>query len=271
MYRRVRLQDDPKAKTFLNCLRLATGACRSLVHELLMGMSVSVPTAAKILALCQGLTLLTLCFSYYHIPVSSANPLLESFNGLNSLKSLSLGLTAVQENSLVHLPEFALFHKVSHLHLSYSGAAWRTIPLGFTELENLTHLSLSWSTSRTCSAALQEFLDKGSTQVVILWASNDILLSHIRWVLNNWYLVDRRLVLLNKGLYSSYLEDGGFWVYAERIVKWRANQKSKEIAHLLTVSMLIWTWVDFNLVNPSHLELPSLYNLWVQSGGSLTD
>ena len=195
-------------------------ARRSLVHELLMGMSVSVPTAARILALCQGLTSLTLCFSYYHIPISSINPLLESFNRLNSLKSLSLKLTAVQENSFVHLSEFALFHKVSHLHLSCTEAAWRTVPLGFTELENLTHLSLNWLTSCISSTVLREFLDKASTQVVILWIGNDLLLSHIHWTLNNWSLVDRRLVLLDKSLYSSYLEDGGFWAYAEWIVKW---------------------------------------------------
>ena len=201
--------------------------CQFNVYELYMGRSVSVPTAAEILQVCLELTVLTIAFPYHHICSVSKNPLWIPLSELHGLKTLYIGLASIHEEQVVYLPDINVLHNLTHLHLLAAGVASRTIPIGFGRLSQLTHLSLSWSTTRSCTAGLKSFLEKETAVVLILWVKVHLLPATVEENLRSRGLVDQRLVLLTKEYILEYLEHGGFWTHAERVVQWRVKNNSE--------------------------------------------
>ena len=86
--------------------------------------------------------------------------------------------TVVSEEHVI-LPEFVWFNRISQLHLNVSWASLDSVPEGLSNLANLTHLSMFWATSRLCTSGLVQFLEKGTTVVLILWINNIVMESTI--------------------------------------------------------------------------------------------
>ena len=138
--------------------------------ELFIGRLVSVSTAAEILYLCPELTILMIAFPYRHINKLAQNPLLLPLNEMRRLKALYINLVSVHvDDRVVYLLDVEFFHHITHLHLSAAGSMSRTIPLGFGCLENMTHLSLNWGSTCSCTAGIKVFLARKESEVLVLW------------------------------------------------------------------------------------------------------
>ena len=85
-----------------------------------------------------------------------------------SLKTLYIGLATIYANWIVYPLEIKLLHCLTHLHLSATRVVAYSIPLGFTHLKHLTHLSVHWSALCTSTTSLQLFLGKSSATLIVL-------------------------------------------------------------------------------------------------------
>lgn len=191
------------------------------VEELDLGPSINITTITDVLGLCPKITSLTICFSYQQIEDEEMSSLLNPFEDLRSLRSLYIGLTTVGQPGVFYLPNYPMFHQLTHLHLAATAIALSVIPLGLSRLSNLTHLSLHWYTSRSCTSGLQGFLARHSSRVLVLWCSDISSYSMLADSLGGRNLADRRVVLLRWSRYTEYMANGGFWSYAEQVVAWR--------------------------------------------------
>ncbi|KAF8130987.1 hypothetical protein EV363DRAFT_1217580 [Boletus edulis] len=225
LHRRVRLENDHVAKAFVGYYQLVKSPPAN-VEELCLESSVNIITAADVLRLCQKIRSLTIRFSYRHIQNYEANPLLEPLEALRSLRSLYIELVTVGGLRVCYLPDYPIFHRLTHLHLEATGIALSTIPFGLSKLSNLTHLSLRWYMSRSCTSGLQGFLARCSSRVLVLWYLGSEYNS-FEDDLGRRKLADRRVVLLQHSRYTEYVAGGEFWSYAEQIIasKIRTNGK----------------------------------------------
>ena len=231
----ISLADNLTAEKFLMFLRERSVVYNYNVDLLYLGRSINVITAGRILERCVKLTLLVIAFCYCHIPLPSQNPLYSPLSKLRSLKCLYVPLVNLHTNRVVYLPDFDVFHCLTHLHLLASGMAWLTIPLGFAALRNLTHLLLHWTTVRESAPILPAYLDRPSAVLLILWKDATCSDASIQGSLRHQGLVNRRLVVLKNTFTFEDIDGGGFWTYAQRIVEWRVKYESK-CAHLYNSS-----------------------------------
>ena len=114
---------------------------------------------------------------------------------------------------------------ISQLHLNVSWALLDSVPEGLFNLANLTHLSMFWATSHLCTSGLVQFLEKGTTVVLILWINDIVMESTIHKDLYLQGLADIQVMLFRSCLMGEYMAAGGFWKYAERIVQWRVDNE----------------------------------------------
>ena len=178
------------AEKFLEFLKELMPTHQFNMYKLYMGRSVSMPTAAEILQVCSELTVLTIAFPYHHICSVSKNPLWILLSELHGLKTLYIGLVSIHEERVVYLPDINILHNLIHLHLLAAGVASQTMPIGFGHLSQLTHLLLSWGTTRSCTAGLKSFLEKETAVVLILWVKVHLLPATVEENLQSCGLVD---------------------------------------------------------------------------------
>jgi hypothetical protein len=232
MYHTVELRGEIQALGFLHWLQSGPEYHRHQVKELHVGRSVSVPALADILEQCQALTSLEVRFNYYLRNDPETNYLLDPLDGLMNLTYMYISLATYSEYATFPLPNFEVFRRLTHLHLSSKnfGIACKGSPIGFAELLRLTHLSLPFSlltAKQSCAQAMQAFLEKESTQIVILWFTRLEFATVIERALRNVEIGGRRVVLLYYWARKSYeLEEGGFWGRAEKVVAWREQNPS---------------------------------------------
>ena len=193
-------------------------------------------TTMLILPRCQKLTTLTICFIYCHMPCTARNPLLLLLLELKELKCLYIGLTALYTNHRVFLPGIEFLNRPIHLHLSSSRMASISIPLGFTDLTSLAHLSISCAIGCSCTPSLQKFLDISSSVVLIQWYDEYYSLSDVKANLRKRELVDQQIVVLGVRLMVHHENDESIWIFTECIVKWRVDNKSK-YSHLCLITI----------------------------------
>ena len=175
-------------------------------------------STAQILDICKGITDLTL-YGVCYFPFNE-RPILKPLDAL-PLTSLSIHLSAFFYYECPYLPDLGIAHRITHLHLNDNWIVWRGTTLGLTRLTQLSHLSLRWTGYYNLDL-LHEILELTNLKVLVLWRSKSAdedkeLLGR----LSHEGLKDRRIVLLNSKQYAVYLEFGGFWGYAEDLVKWR--------------------------------------------------
>jgi len=180
-------------------------------------MAVRSDYAAQILDTCKGVTDLTLRVICHHL--LAKNPIIEPLEAL-PLTSLSADLSAIFHDRHSYLPNLLVAYRITHLHLTNAWASWPDFPVGLTRLDRLTHLSVPWCTSRSDSNLIHEILKSTNLKVLVLWSRYEKRDELVK-CLSREGLEDRRIVCLESKLYSPYLIYGGFWDYAENLIKWR--------------------------------------------------
>ena len=192
---RVRLDNDRVAKGFVDYQLVKLTPAN--VEELYSGPSINILTAADALRVCLKTRELTICFSYQHIQDYKVNPLLGLLKVLRALRSLHVELATVGDPEVCYLPEYPVFHQLTHLHLAVAmDITFPMIPLGLSRLSNLTHLSLCWYMARSCTSGLQGFLVQGSSLALVLWYSGSSGCGTLENNLESHNLADRQVVLL---------------------------------------------------------------------------
>ena len=173
-----------------------------------------------------------------YIARGSINPLLGPMSNLLWIKTMYTELATVAGEEHVILPDFVWFNRLSHLHLSISSASLDSVPEGLSSLANLTHLSMFWTTSRSCTSELVRFLEKDSTVVLIIWINDLAMESSVQRDLRSRGLQDPRVVIFRSCLMGAYMAARGFWKSAEHVVKWRVDNEGMCNSHW-SVSLLV--------------------------------
>jgi hypothetical protein len=223
VYREVWLTSNHKARAFL--VVVSEGARALYIVKLCFALSVCLSSMVEVLTLCQNMEDLAIKSSIRYIPCRMKNPLLVPLRNLLRIKTMSTELATVAGEEHIILPEFVWFNRISQLHLNTSLISLDSVPEGLSSLENLTHLAMFWVTTRLCTSGLVQFLEKGTMVVLILWINDIVTESTIHKDLRLRGLGDVRVVLFRSCLMGEYVAAGGFWKYAERIVKWRVDNK----------------------------------------------
>ena len=222
----MRLTDTEMAAEFVDFM-LERGRPRN-VQELHIGQLVNAVQAADVISECRNITALTIRFPFW--PTAPANhDLLRPLKNLHNLKSLSIALVMLTDETEIDLSKFQIFHQLTHLHLIASAAACEIIPEGLSRLPNLTHLSLHWFQSGDCITCLRRFLARPSSHILVLWVPGITLLEKLERRLVEHNLVNCQVVLFVYEQYNEYMRkgNGGFWQYAEQLVAWRIAKNSK--------------------------------------------
>jgi len=222
VYHSVILRTDSAAQCFITSLEYRPQFAISAVRTLYIGAAVRNEHAARILHLCKGITDLTLRVVCHHL--RTKNPLIEPLDAL-PLTSLSTDLSGIFHNQRSYLPNLLVAHRITHLHVTNAWSSWMGIPIGLPRLIQLTHLSIPWTTCRSDFSLLHEILASTNLKVLVLWRSKYERYGVLVDNLQREGLNDHRIVCLNSDLYSSPLVYGGFWGYAEELVKWREKVK----------------------------------------------
>ena len=227
LYPKVRLTDTGMAADFVDFM-LERGRPRN-VQELYIGRLVNAVQAADVISECHDITTLTIRYPFWPTAQASRDLLLQPLKNLHNLKSLSIALVTLTDETEIDLSEFRIFHQLTHLHLIVSPASCQIVPEGLSKLPNLTHLSLHWSQSGGCIACLRRFLAQPSSRILVLWVPGIVAPERLERRLVEHRLVDRRVVLFTHERYNEYMRrgNGGFWQYAERLVAWRVAKDSK--------------------------------------------
>ena len=219
IYHSVILCSDAAAQRFIASLEHRPQFAVSTVRMLHMGVAVRNNHAAKILDLCKGVTDLTLCVVCHHL--CTKNPVLEPLEAL-PLTSLSADLSAIFHDQRAYLPNLQVVKRITHLHLTNAWACWEGIPVGLTMLTQLTHLSIPWNTSQSDIHLLRQIIKSTNLKVVVLWKDEYERHDALVGSLQRGGLEDRRIVCFSPAQDSYYYSiHGGFWGYAEDLVKWR--------------------------------------------------
>ena len=187
------------------------------VRRLYIGMAVRNGYAAQILGTCKGVSDLTLCVICHHL--LTTNPVIEPLEVL-PLTSLSVDLSSISHDRLSYLPNLMVAHRITRLHLTNAWASWPGMPVGLTRLHHLTHLSVPWCTSSSNCDLAREVLQFTNLKVLILWRGGYKKRDELVKCLSRGRLEDCRIVCLDSKSYSHYLIYGGFWDYAENLIKW---------------------------------------------------
>ncbi|KAF8430681.1 hypothetical protein L210DRAFT_877159 [Boletus edulis BED1] len=85
--------------------------------------------------------------------------------------------------------------------------------------------------SRSCTTELVRFLEKDSTVVLIVWVNEWAMESPIQRDLRLRGLQDSRVMIFRSCLMDEYMAAGGFWKYAESVVKWQVDNKGMCYSH----------------------------------------
>lgn len=187
-----------------------------------MAMTIRNDYAAQILDTCKGVTDLTLRVICHHL--LAKNPIIDPLEAL-PLTLLSADLSAIFHDQYSYLPNLQVAHRITHLHLTNAWVSWAGIPVGLVRLKQLTHLSIPWCTTRSDSNLVRELLESTNLKVLVLWSSEYEKCEEVVKCLSKEGLEDRRIISLNSKLYSHYLIFGGFWDYADRLIKWREEEE----------------------------------------------
>ena len=187
-------------------------------------MNVLPETTTTLLRLCPHLRMLNLRAggnSFCHFKT-----ILSALDDLTHLRDLSLDPALLFSTRYVYLPDAAVFHRVTHLDLTTTWT-WEAITTGFHVLPRLTHLSVSWSSSRTSRDSLRKLLSREKVKLIVIW--REAIETHNVVVENllRHKLDDLRIVVLCRVGSSSLQMSGGFWSHAERIITWRKKHSSK--------------------------------------------
>ena len=179
----------------------------------------------------------------HYIAHSLINPLLGPMSNLLQIKTMYMELATVAGEEHVILPDFVWFNHLSHLHLSISSASLDSVPEGLSSLANLTHLSMFWTMSCSCTSELVRFLEKDSMVVLIIWINNLAMESSVQRDLRSQGLQDPRVVIFRSCLMGTYMATRGFWKSAEHVVKWRVDNEGMCNSHW-SVSLLVTMILD---------------------------
>jgi len=237
VYHSVILHSDAAARCFIASLEHRPQFAASAVRTLHMGVAVRNNNAAKILNLCKGITDLTLRVVCHHI--LTKNPVIEPLEAL-PLTSLSADLSAIFHDRRSYLPNLQIVHRITHLHLTNAWACWEGIPIGLPRLIQLTHLSVPWNASRSDINLLHEIMKSTNLKVVVLWRSESEKHNALVECLRRGGLKDRRIVCFCSAQYLYYYSiHGGFWGYAENLVKWREEVEGMSVGSPLQCSTLL--------------------------------
>ena len=220
VYRTINLYTNTKANRLIASLEHRPEFAVSAVRTLQLRKAVEEDSAAQILDICKGITDLTLYVTCY-FPFGE-RPILKSLGAL-ALTTLSIDLLALFYYEGPYLPNLKIAYRITHLHLNDTWVAWRGATIGLARLTQLSHLSLRWTALyRSDLNWLREILESTNLKVLVLWRSKSAHeYKELLGRLSHEGLKDRRIVLLNSKRYAAYLEFGGFWGYAEDLVKWR--------------------------------------------------
>ena len=230
MHRSIFLRDNEQAQAFLEWLRKDLEWRKKQVKELRVARAVAVSIVADVLNSCKSLTALEIKFEYFPLPDATKNHLLEPMNKLEHLTRLSVTLAAVPHNNIVRLPDYAVFHYLTHLHISPTIPPLEVNPVGFSELDRLTNLSAPAALLRKGASAksMKYFLNRVTTRVIVLWQTHYQFPADLVKTLVRTSLCDNRVVIFCHDLKHLYdKEEGGFWSWAERVVDWRQENISE--------------------------------------------
>ena len=174
MHRLIFLWDNEQAQAFLEWLEKDPAWCKNQVKELRVGRAVMVLIVADVLNFYKSLTMLEIKFEYFPLPDATQNHLLEPMNKLEQLTCLSVTLAAVPHNKIIRLLDYAVFHHLTHLHISPTIPPLEVNPVGFSELDCLTNLSAP--TALLCKGAsaksMKYFLNRVTTHIIVLWQTH---------------------------------------------------------------------------------------------------
>ena len=174
-------------------------------------------TVYQILDLCRSVEDLSLRPPCHLLTV---NPLLHPLDALTQLFSLSIDLASVFNDCTIFLPNIETFHHVTHLHITNAWAIWTGSSIGVNRLAKITHLFLYLSNKCMQANVLKNILACGSFKALVLWCCPFATYSETWKFLEGCGLVDRCIVVFNSNLFTYYVNDGGFWKYAEHLIKW---------------------------------------------------
>ena len=234
IYHLVILCSDAAAQCFIASLEHCPLFAVSTVRMLYMGVAIQNNHAVKILVLCKGVTDLTLRVVCHHL--LTKNPVLEPLEAL-PLTSLSADLSAIFHNQRLYLPNLWVAHRITHLHLTNIWACWLGIPIGLPRLIQLTHLSVPWTTTRSDINMLCEIMESTNLKVVVLWRSKYERYNTLAECLQRGGVRDRCIVCFSSTQYV-YAIYGGFWGYAERLVKWQEEVEGMSFSPLQCCNLL---------------------------------
>ena len=223
MHRSVFLWNNEQAQAILEWLGKDLEWRKNQVKELQVARAVTVSIVADVLNSCKSLAALEIKFEYFPLPDATKNNLLEPMNKLEWLTRLSVTLVAIPHNNIVRLPNYAVFHHLTHLHISPTIPPLKVNPVGFSELDRLTNLSaptaLLYRGGSTKS--MRYFLNRVTTCVIVLWQTHYQFPADLVKALVRTGLCDNRVVIFRHDLKDLYdKEEGGFWSWAECVVDW---------------------------------------------------
>ncbi|KIK13990.1 hypothetical protein PISMIDRAFT_17614 [Pisolithus microcarpus 441] len=226
LYRIVHLTTEKVAKKFLHSVKSHPKFAETTVKVLFFRATVEIETAGTILKVCNGIEDLTLRIPCHLI---GKNPLLGPLDALQQLHTLSVDLASIFNNRVIYLPNIDVLHRVTHLHISNAWASWQggSQTIGVEELEQVTHLSIHFSTMRTDVSILRGILERDNLTVMVLWRKASMTEDQIREWLRSHELIDRRIVILNSADFFSTVQSGGFWKNVESLVEWRRRTNAE--------------------------------------------
>ena len=230
IYHTVIIWTDTEAHHLIASLEHRQEFAVSAVRTLYLGGAVQESPAARILDVCQGVTNLMLNVTTYS-PLAESR-MLAPLQAL-PLTCLSMTLSALFHRQRVRLPNLQITRRITHLHLADSWVSWEGVTVGLTELTQLSHLSLRWSMYNSNFDMLREVLRSTNLKVLVLW-KREYAPEYDELVrcLSREGLEDRRVVFLDSRRYEVHLNFGGFWEYAEDLVKWREEVDGMSLSPL---------------------------------------
>ena len=158
------------------------------------------------------------------------NNLLEPMNKLERLTHLSVTLVVIPHNNIIRLLNYAVFHRLTHLHISPTIPPLKVNPVGFSELNHLMNLStptaLLYRGGSTKS--MRYFLNRVTTHVIVLWQIHYQFPADLVKALVQTGLCNNRIVIFCHNLKDLYdKEEGGFWSWAKHVIDWQKENISE--------------------------------------------
>ncbi|KAI5993854.1 hypothetical protein EDD15DRAFT_2366923 [Pisolithus albus] len=218
IYRIVHLTTENVAKKFLHSIESRPKFAETMVKVLFFRATVGIETAGSILKVCKGIKDLMLRIPCHLI---GKNPLLGPLDALPRLHALSIDLASIFNNHVIYLPNIDVLHRITHLHISNTWASWQggSQMIGVEKLEQVTHLSIHFSTMHTEVSILRDVLGRDNLEVMVLWWRAFMIEERVQEWLRSHELVDRRIVIFNSADFFTTVQSGGFWKDVESLVE----------------------------------------------------